>query len=76
MTDAIVGYFVWTRGTKGPVPIKHDSAMRDQAMPETKKRQDENQLQIVSLTKEDWALTLDELIAKYPAPAPAPVVQP
>lgn len=72
MTDAIVGYFVWTRGAMGPIPIKHDSAIRDQAMPETKKRQDENQLQIVSLTKEGWALTLDELIAKYPVPVVKP----
>lgn len=70
MSDEIVGYLVWRRGGMGiPSPAKQDKAMRDGAMPETKKRYEEETIgQPIALNAADWKKSLDLLIVEYPAP--------
>lgn len=66
MTDEIVGYFAWTHRNGHVTCEKRDAEIRQNAMPETIKRRDEETVKEHQLTKDQWAMTLDELATEYP----------
>lgn len=66
------GYFTWVRGMRGPEPKKWDELPRLGCEYWRPGKPDSRILRQHALSAEEWKLSLDELVAKYPAPETAP----